>query len=220
MKKALITIVIGDAARQMALISHPTFKTYANRIGADFAVISDCKLSAIPHFEKFRLREWLQTYDRVIYIDNDTIIRRDCPDLAEVVPEDRIGIYDESLLATTSEKSDHLAVMRKAFALYDIPFIEGGFYNTGVMILSKMHEGIFVMPERPMVMEYMEQPYLNIRIRQLKADVVDIGFRFNRMQYVTHAVGESRLRSYIVHYAGMPGAAPIMASDVASWSTV
>lgn len=218
MKKAIATMSIGDSFRQMSMVSWPTFKTYGNKIGADFITIKESKLSTIPHFEKFQLADLLNTYDRIIYLDNDTIIRGDCPDLFAIVQEDELGLYDESLLATDEEKASHKIVMKRAFKIYDEAFIEGGFYNTGVMVMSKVHRPLFGLPAKQFAMEYMEQPYINIRIRQLGLKVKDIGFEFNRMQYVTKAVGKGRLESYIVHYAGLPGCVELMAADVAAWS--
>lgn len=213
--KAIITLAIGESFHSLGSISHPTFRKYAKKINADFKVITvRSTTSKIIHFEKLQLGELLKAYDRIIYLDTDIIIRDDCPDLFQLVPQTKLGIYDESLLATEEQKQIHRSVMGKAFKLYNQPFVEGGFYNTGVMVLSKHHSELFERPEQDVLIEYMEQPYLNIRIRQLKLDIHDIGYKFNRMQYVSQVVKQHRLASYIVHYAGIPGCASIMRRDI------
>jgi hypothetical protein len=130
------------------------------------------------------------------------------------VGTDELGIYDESLLATGEQRQIHKQVMDRAFKLYNQPYIEGGFYNTGVMVLSQCHQDLFRLTDKPIQMDYAEQPYLNIKIRQLRLKIYDIGHRFNRMQYVSNAVGQNRLSNYIIHYAGIPERIVLMKKDV------
>ena len=41
MKKAVVTLTIGKKFETLAQLTHPTLKAYANKIGADFIVLSD-----------------------------------------------------------------------------------------------------------------------------------------------------------------------------------
>ena len=92
MKSAIITICIGEKYEQLALLTHPTIQAYADKIGAEFIVIKDRIYPAeVPvGYEKLRLGKYLETYDRIIFLDTDLIVRPDTPNLFDFVPEGMI----------------------------------------------------------------------------------------------------------------------------------
>jgi lipopolysaccharide biosynthesis glycosyltransferase len=95
-KRAVVTITVGEKFKNIAELTHPTIKNYAEKIGADFICLDeDRKFSA--HWKKFELYYLLKDYDRIIYVDTDLIIRDDCPDLFEIVPEKKIGMFNEGI---------------------------------------------------------------------------------------------------------------------------
>ena len=63
----------------MAEVSHPTLKAYAERIGAEFVVLSDedAARHSTPHWAKLKLGDLLNRYDRIIYLDTDILVRED-----------------------------------------------------------------------------------------------------------------------------------------------
>ena len=93
--RLVVTIAVGESYRQMGEHTHPTMKKYADRIGADFLIIDE-SAGSTPHWEKFQLFHLLNKYERIIYFDTDIIIRDDCPDLFDLVPDNRLGIFDEA----------------------------------------------------------------------------------------------------------------------------
>ena len=93
MKKAVVTIAVGERYTEMAKVTHPTLKAYADKVGAEFIVIDTP--TETPHWEKFKLYELLIKYNRIIYLDTDLIVRDDCPDLFELIPESKLGIFNE-----------------------------------------------------------------------------------------------------------------------------
>ena len=82
MRLAVITIAIGEHYQQLSTLTHPTIRRYADRIGADFIAITEQKISeTTPHWEKFQLLDYLNTYDRILYVDTDVLIRKNCPNI-------------------------------------------------------------------------------------------------------------------------------------------
>ena len=60
MNRAIVTISCGDFYRQMAAISHPTIKAYADKLGADFIVWDDYCRHSMPHYQKLELGKLLR----------------------------------------------------------------------------------------------------------------------------------------------------------------
>jgi len=199
--KAIVTIAIGDEYRKIAELSHPTIKKYADRIGADFICIDKRGISqTTPHWEKFQLYDILGKYDRVIYIDTDMIVRDDCPDLFEIVPEEKLGMFEEGQF--TDRSKELMIDICKNYGI-TLPRWNGKYYNSGLIVMSKRHRELFLKPEKE-IFSFYEQTYLNAVISRDKVDMLDLDYKFNRMTCMDRFIGEHRLGAYIVHYAGYP----------------
>jgi lipopolysaccharide biosynthesis glycosyltransferase len=218
MKKAVVTLSIDFD--ELGDISHPLLKKYANKIRADFIVIRDKIVNNI-YFCKFKIRELFEKYDRILFIDSDILVRPDCPDLFEIVPEDCFGIYNEcpDLDRTISAYNTINQWMKQTMAYYGYNFrwnisrsVEKRtpYYNTGVMVISKIHKDLFKLPN-PIIQkgifgknisDHTEQSYLNCRILDTNTKVFDLTYKFNRLTKM-ETIKESYLDSYIIHYAGV-----------------
>ena len=198
-KYTIVTITIGEQYKQIAKLTHPTIKEYADRIKADFIVLSDEDRN-LPHWKKFKIFDLLKEYDRVLYLDTDLIIRGDCPNLFEIVPEKKIGLFNEGRF------SNRVGSMQEACKAYeeDLPRWDGTYYNTGVMVVSRYHRSLFKTPEKIIDLGMYEQPYLNLRIIKDDYKVHELEYKFNRMTILDPLTGEPRHASYIIHYAGAP----------------
>lgn len=208
-KNLVLTMAIGDFHKEMAALTVPFIGDYASKIGADFDCITSQKISkSTPFWEKFAISDYLDRYDRVLFLDSDILIRKDCPNLFDFVPAQEIGMYNEGLLTTREEKEGHVWAMKNTFDAYNISFPEtwdGRFFNTGVMVVPKAAKYLFTKPEKEIDTDYREQGYLNMKFLEYNvvSEIFDIGYKFNRMPYVDSKVKESRFKSYIIHYAGI-----------------
>ncbi len=220
MKTLVLTIAIGEYYRKMGEITHPLMRTYARRISAEFKVITEKKVSQTTvHWEKFQIKELLDTYDRILFLDTDIIVRGDCPDLFELVPEESLGAFDESTYYT-----DARARMKTTADSYasDLSLWDGRYFNTGVMVISRIHKKVFEKPEHE-VENFYEQSYLNLAFVRERILMHPLDFRFNRMHPMNQHTGEPRLSSYIVHYAGYTAPEPEMVfayiqNDIERWN--
>lgn len=200
MKHAIVTIAIGEKYEKMGEITHPRIKKYAEKINADFIVINEPKISTTtPHWEKFQLLDLLQTYDRIIYIDTDVIIRNNCPNLFEIVPEAKMGMFNECPF--TERRDVAIEGVANAYQIKDFKW-DGCYYNSGVMVMSKCHRMLFRKPKVE-VSNFFEQSYLNVMIQKMKIPVFNLHYKFNRMICMDKFSGKDRYESYIIHYAGV-----------------
>jgi len=175
------------------------------------------KLSqSTPHWEKYQLGDYLNKYDRIIYLDTDIIIRPDCPNLFDIVSDNKLGIVDEGHF------TERLPAMKSICQSTgeEINRWKEQYYNTGVMVISRRHKELFTKP----ILEYenfYEQSYINLRIINDKWDVHELGYKFNHMSAMDMKLGTQRHSSYIVHYAGQADQIPnfhqVIRDDIKKW---
>lgn len=88
MKKLLVTLDI-NYTKEITDITFPYMKSYAEKIDADFKIITEKKFLNQPaNIEKFQLYELSKDYDWTIFIDADALIHPNCPDVTEVYNKD------------------------------------------------------------------------------------------------------------------------------------
>jgi hypothetical protein len=88
MKKLLVTLDI-NYTKQITDITYPYMKSYADKIDAEFKIITERKFSDQPVIcEKFQVYDISKEYDWTILIDCDAIIHPNCPDVTEVYNKD------------------------------------------------------------------------------------------------------------------------------------
>lgn len=220
--RAVVTMCRGEEFEKLAELTHPTIKAYADKIDADFVVIRDKKISTkFFHYEKFQIYDLFKDYSRIIYLDTDLIIRPDCPNLFDIVPEYFLGAFNEG------EFNDLLPVVRDACMKYkvNIPKWDRQSYNTGVMVLSRLHRPLFKKPEQEFDIyagrySHFEQPYITLQIVTSGCYVKNLDYKFNRMSLMDQLTGDHRLSSYIVHYASAADLnvrMDLIKADLASW---
>lgn len=201
---AVITINVGDALATMASMTIPTFKAYADRICADFVIID-----TIPeHYEfpdysaywaKFIIKDYLAHYDRVIYLDLDTIILAHCPNLFEVVPRDMFAALVEDDFG--NDLSEEILDIQNR--LGDLNW-RRGYFNVGVMVMSREHRDIFSLEKGVQGgAKYPEQTLMNYNLRKYGIPLFKLSHRFNHMRFLNVSNADRHL-SYIWHYAGIP----------------
>lgn len=196
----VLTISIGNYYEKISEYTLPFIKRYAEKINADFININKFDSQYITQkWNKFHIHELLNKYKRILYLDIDMIIREDCPNLFEIVPENKLGMFNEGKYVPRFE------FLEQASEYYKEPLKKwnGKFYNSGVMVISRIHKPIFKLPRGIDFVE-TDQPYINLRILNDKVEMFDLDFKFNRMDILDKHCGINRLDSYIVHYAGAP----------------
>lgn len=203
MKKCILTIVSGERYQEIWKRSEPFFHRYAERCDADLVVLTgeDSNLPS-PHWIKFSIRELLKKdYDRVAFIDADIIIRDDALSLFDVVPEDQFGIFNEGQF---TPRSICIYEVMKVYNVENFKYDGTTYFNTGVMVCSRMHRSIFRVDEeiKPLRNSFGEQTYLNMKIMLSGMKIFPLHYKFNRMSIMDRITGISRLGSYLIHYAG------------------
>ena len=198
---AIVTIAVGKEYEKFSWLTHPSIRAYADRIGAEFVCIDKQKISKMTsHWEKFQIHDLLNKYERIIYLDSDLIIRDDCPNLFDVVPMRKIGVFNEARF--TDRSKELLIDVCKEYGV-TLKNWDGRYFNSGVMVVSRCHKNLFKKPEKE-VCNFYEQSYLNMVFAKENAEIFELEHCFNRMTCMDRFTGEERFASYIIHYAGYP----------------
>lgn len=204
-KKLICTIAHGESYEMLASASHPAMKDYAARCGADFEsfpVNAPLPEGLSPAWLKLiGIHKRLEKYDRVCFIDTDLIIHPEAPNLFDVVPPEKFGAFFEGLFI--AQRFYSLEQALKDYAITTKRKYQGEYFNSGVMVLSKLHRDIFIWPESQHS-NFYEQGLLNARVFASEIPVHRLNYKFNRMNFYDKLIGEDRRASWFVHYAGQP----------------
>ena len=221
MSALVLTVAVGEKYKRIADLTLPTIGDYALKIGADCIVLNEEHMSTeeSPHWLKFKIYGYLKKYDRILFLDSDLIVRSDTPNLFEVVPEGKLGIFNE---AGYTYRTPCIEELIQVYGFIPPKKNEIKYYNTGVMVLSRKHRQIFrpLDDYKPLVNSFGEQTFLNYRIQSSGVEIMELDFNFNRMSCLDAPTGLNRLSSYIIHYAGCPSTElmeSLIKKDLNSW---
>lgn len=224
LKQAVITLCIGHLDYWGATI--PLLQSYANKIGVNFHAITQIrsppKYPHHPKLGKFHLYDFLQEYDRLLFLDSDIVVHPNCPNLFELVEEHTLGVVCES-----PPHFHRDAVFQEACQYYGVsyPGEAKDWFNTGVMVISKRHQALFAWPARlrsfsarnldgslaPPRFRWWDMPLLNCERSRLNLEIKNLGYRYNYLQplihldnspfppekaFIFHGCGEDKSRLY------------------------
>lgn len=136
-------------------------RDYASRVNADFIVLNGRTQGSVQ-LEKSRIKRFVEAYERTLFLNYHLILAIDCPDLFEMVPEGKVGIYDnavklEELDVEIKRYKKKRLVLLKADAFSRFPILTQAIteplefeseqidtmYSNNVVVCSKQHAGIW-----------------------------------------------------------------------------
>jgi ADP-heptose:LPS heptosyltransferase len=205
-KRALVTLAIGADANKMVDIALPSLEHYAHKTGADLVIISEPKINGYsPHFEKFQMAELLDKYDRIVYVDADTLIHPACPDLFNLVPVDHVGVVPDSQDGQWHNLNRINEIMNSQQVLGFVNW-GSGYFNSGVMVFSKEHKGLFDEPENRTRIQstFLDQTILNYNFQKHGYKLFRLNPIFNGMEingFSSRVSMEHKARAMIMHLA-------------------
>jgi lipopolysaccharide biosynthesis glycosyltransferase len=200
MKKAIVSLATGKEWEELGKVTFPSQIAYANKIGANHKTITT-QNSEHPHYDKWQLLDLFGEYDRLLYMDVDIIIRPDCPDMFDLVPENTVGGHDEIPFSPWVNEE-----IKKFCALANIPLCKPGdnfqcpyYLNAGLFIVSRCHKSLFRDGDKVQKgIEWPEQTHFNVRILQDKVPVTILDPKFN---WLYQRTGNYLDKNYVLHYA-------------------
>jgi hypothetical protein len=176
-RRAVVTLAVGDSLGELAALTVPSQQAYAQRLGADYLVIRKLVIDSVaPFYEIFQLHDFFDTYDRILYLDLDVLVRNDCPNLFHIVPASDLGVFFESPLKDWSEEISQIQKEWRPLGW------SRDYFNNGVMVMSRRHQVLFKPEfELPRKVLYFNQTVINYLAQAHGLSFYDLGFEFNYM---------------------------------------
>jgi len=126
-------------------LSVNSWKNWASSNGCEVVVLDKSFSNIEPHWYKVYPFALLDNsdidYNRILVVDNDTIVHPNCPNFFKLVPPDRIGVvFDDSNFDWTIRSTD--AYHHHIFSEFE-RFDAFEYFNSGFIILSKEHKDVY-----------------------------------------------------------------------------
>jgi ADP-heptose:LPS heptosyltransferase len=208
MKTVVLTFTTPNRIEDLTI---PQIKSYAKSIKSDFKIL-DLLTNQPDVF--FSFNEYLQQYDRILFISPYILVRPDTPNLFEVVPKESLGIFNEGRYIY---RDLHI---KAALLFYNEKLSKdwaGKYYNSNVMVISKKHRELFKKPDMTVSEDF--DSYFNLKIHNTETQVYNLDYKFNRMETLDSHIGISRLDSYLINYSDAPQSMirDIVQRDIQQW---
>jgi hypothetical protein len=201
MKLAVVTRSDNNV-KELTDLTHPSIKRYAGKCGADFLILTDDEKPPKSHYRILQLYKVLEEYNRVLVFDSDLLIRKDCPNIFDIVPYNKIGTIFEDVGSRLPHRRALIEDVQKERG--DIGWREG-YNNTGVFVVSDMHREIFNLDLTKVWRKFGEDDVeLGYQIRKHGFKIHELPWIFNCMSLHSEEGFGSKLRfdAYILHFAG------------------
>jgi len=206
MKKLAIITRSDETVKEWTELTHPLFKKYADKCGADFIILSGkapfLDLDNQPHYRLLKVYQMLETYDRILHLDTDMIINKNCPNIFEEVPENMIGSIYEDVGTRTPDRRARIAHIQKCWG--DVGW-KTGYTNAGTILLSKEHRDVFLPHNNEFwVAAGTADLHMSYNIHKYDLKVHQLDYKWNHMTMFSEEWNDNadRFDSHIIHYAG------------------
>lgn len=206
MSKLAIVTRADDNVRSYTDITHKTLRKYAEFCGADFKVISSpapfLTADNNPHYRILEVYNMFDTYDRILHLDSDMLVNKDCPNLFEIVPENCIGSIYEDVGSRMADRRHKLLFMQSKWG--DVGW-RTGYTNAGTFMMSKCHRNIFLPHnEQYWIAWGSADLHMSYNIHKFGFDFHELDFTWNHMAMFSEPWNNhpDRFKSKIIHYAG------------------
>lgn len=184
-KHLLLTISIGNLRKQLTEYTLFWMKNYCKKYDIEFKLVDelpqDFPSSLDIRFSKlYIIYKLLDTYDRIIFLDDSCIIHSKCPNLFEIVNEKKLGAYIES--NEFDRKEDIKNITNHMELKYNNNMI---MINTGVLVISKIHKNMFdlsninIMKLRKMPTGFKDQSIICYFINKLNINIQNLSLKYN-----------------------------------------
>ena len=204
--KLLITTRADSGIQDWIDISHPIFKKYAKKVGADFIVldhVTDCETGdGRWHYRIMKHYDLHEDYDRILHLDTDILLTPQCPNIFEIVPYDCIGVVLEDKGSRAHARFNSIISVQKKFG--DIGW-RSGYINTGTFLTSKCHKDIYQKINGEYWMGWgSDDVHLAYLIHGFRYKIFELPYQFNHMTMFSDPWNGNKHRydSYAIHYAG------------------
>lgn len=206
MSKFAIVTRADENVKSYTDITFKSITKYADKCSADFVVLSNpapfLTSDNKPHYRILELYKMFDKYDRILHLDSDMIINKNCPNLFDVVPEDSIGSIYEDVGSRAPDRRNKILKMQAHWG--DVGWREG-YTNAGTFMMSREHRNIFQSHNGEYWIAWGSADlHMSYNIHKFGFNFHELGFEWNHMTMFSEPWNNhaDRFKSNIIHYAG------------------
>lgn len=194
--------------------THPIMRMFAEMWDADFKIIDVISYNKLDgsmwNFRIMTFYDLLGTYDRILHLDSDVVINKNCPNIFEIVPYDTIAFVFEDKGSRLENRRARIAHIKNTYGGNEE--WTSGYFNAGVFVASRPHREIFTKIKGKFWGENSkvkgaDQTHIGYQLMKQGHKYIDLGYKWNHMSMFSEPWNgsPSRFDSYIIHYAGSGG---------------
>jgi len=213
-KNAVVVTAIGNS--KMWDIGKKSIEKFCKKYNIAFEIITEKKYATeyaaddyhYVNFEKNQVYDLFDKYDRILRLDWDIIITPHCPNVFEIVQEEKIGVVFEDIGSRKKDRLNRIKMIQDQ--LGDLDW-RSDYFNSGVVMASKQHREIYkTTPEDVEIVLNLktpvskEQNYLNYKVRKFRFEIYELNYKYNHTRLFSEPWNgrPERYKSFIIHYAG------------------
>ena len=180
-KRLIITISLGNRPWFGKIEKY--YKLYSKKTNSDFIIINDNYEGDIKsRIRKFEIVKYLDTYDRILFLDDTCIINPKCPNIFDLVDPEYLGVCCENPPFFSKYKN-----LIESLKYYNVNtnINENNYvwFNSGLILFSKFHKNLFITPSQPIkkIGSYLDQALFNANRYKYNIPFINLGIRYNYM---------------------------------------
>jgi len=206
--KLLMATCADESVMEYARYTLPILRMYAKRWDAEFRILGK-SFGSLYWWRTLALYDLLKSYDRILHIDSDIVINKNCPNIFDFVPHDTMGFVFEDKGSRLKNRRARIAHIKEDFGGNENWI--SGYFNIGFFVVSSMHRKIFTRIEGKLWSEKRKerlsgatQTHYSYQLMKQRHKYIDLGYKWNHMSMFSEPWNNraSRFDSYIIHYAG------------------
>lgn len=220
MKNIVYIVNINEPAYSQYCIK--SWQVWAKENNSEVVVLTEPFSEIEPHWYKVFAYKLLESsnieYNRILVVDNDTVVHPDTPNFFETIPEDKIGVvFDDVNYDWTIRSTD--AYCKHVFTDYD-RFDTFEYFNSGFIVLSRQHRDVYekvieFVFENYQQLNWVQSNYgvgrdqtpLNFMLRAFSSGLKYMSKRYNLQGLLSKEIVDPKMLSemaYVYHYNAMP----------------
>ena len=183
MRNAIYSVHILEANMSPRMIQ--TYETsaalqaaYAQRCRTDLILKTSKTISDTPwaSSQRMEMEKLFDTYDRILYVDADVLIKPDAPNIFEAINDSYIHMLPENSYNKNYIEKEVIPYIQQVKPSYKA----SKYYNAGVMLLNREHrKAIEFVHDEYFESFRFEQDYINYRIDKFNMQVIDLSIKWN-----------------------------------------
>lgn len=200
---AIVCVAGGDRCNEESHVTASLMRSYSERCGADFILLTGDHCPSWPMGNKYRIFPLLSRYEMTLYLDTDVVVMPDSPSIFEVCSGYDFAAVDEYPWVHANYGEGWVNFERNAFCqsqgLTCPP--DEIMWNGGVMMFTKASAECYRPPEFPFPDQWCSDQHL-VTVNTMKKNCLSLGAEWN-YPYISKFFWEKEIESaFFVHTNG------------------